>query len=134
MADPYYSREELTSRQFWHITGRKNFTPSDKSRPWTRGGREKSSSPLLYTTTNPTLWGNHASWTRGRKWAVELDLSEVDEPVRRENDLAEVTVTQPSRVRVKRVIPVAHAVAEQTGYLNNRSVPKGWRSGDAEPD
>jgi hypothetical protein len=131
--DPYYSREELASRQFWHITGRKGFKPSDKERPWTTGGSERAGSPLLYVTTNPFMWGEQANWTRGRKWAAEVDLSGVTSPVRRANDLAEVVVDTPSEVVVKRVIPKSHATAETAGWLNGNRVPRGWRSGDPEP-
>jgi ADP-ribose pyrophosphatase YjhB (NUDIX family) len=77
---------------------------------------------MLYATTSPFYWhgvsgGGEGPWTKGRAWAAELELLPGHPPVKRENPLRPQTILDPEFVRVKRVIPVEHAIAEETGYL-----------------
>jgi GNAT superfamily N-acetyltransferase len=105
----------------WHITSRKSFKPSTEFRPITAGGMNRAREPMLYATRDPNYWhnvsgGGMGPWTRGRKWAAELELLPGHPPVARENPLRPQTQLDPAFVRVKRIIPVNEAIAEVTGW------------------
>lgn len=115
----------MTGKTLWHITKDRNFRPDPDFRPVSRGGWDIARKPTLYATTSPSYWhersgGGGGPWTRGRKWAAELELLPGHPPVKRENPLLPQTILDPEFVRVKRVIPVEHAMAEETGYLENK--------------
>lgn len=126
------SAEAGLGPQFWHITGRKNFRPSSSVRPMARGGRAPMSGPGLHVTTDPHHWvavaggSDGTPWAARRKWAVQVEPTEEHPAIQPEGFAAE-TMLDPSKVRVKRVIPVEHAVAETTGYLNGSWVGRAYR-------
>ena len=113
----------------WHLTDRKRFKPSDLARPITHGGTDRATSPMLYATRDPHYWtrvgAGGPAWASKRKWAAELELLPGHPPVARENPLRPQTVLDPRLVRVVRVIPTEAAIAETTGYLDNK-----WVGGD----
>lgn len=114
-------------KTLWHITKDRNFWPDPDFRPVSGGGWDTARKPMLYATTSPFYWhgvsgGGEGPWTKGRAWAAELELLPGHPPVKRENPLRPQTILDPEFVRVKRVIPVEHAIAEETGYLGNEYV------------
>ena len=114
-------------KTLWHITKDRNFRPDPDFRPVSGGGWDTARKPMLYATTSPFYWhgmsgGGEGPWTKGRAWAAELELLPGHPPVKWENPLRPQTILDPEFVRVKRVIPVEHAIAEETGYLGNEYV------------
>jgi len=114
-------------KTLWHITKDRNFRPDPDFRPVSGGGWDTARKPMIYATTSPLYWhrvsgGGEGPWTKGRAWAAELELLPGHPPVKRENPLRPQTILDPEFVRVKRVIPVEHAIAEETGYLGNEYV------------
>jgi hypothetical protein len=127
-------------KPLWHITKDRNFRPDPDYRPPTSGGMDVARKPTIYATTSPFYWhrvsgGGEGPWTSGRAWAAELEVLPGHPPIRRENPLRPQTVLDPSFVRVKRVIPVEHAIAEETGYLGDEWVGSDYRykSADLNP-
>lgn len=115
---------------YWHATSRKNFKPSSSARPWRMryGGLERSDKPSLYATSSLHYWANIAGgsmgkpWAKGRKWAAELLILEGHPPIVSEHFERPEVILDPNYVCVLRVIPLEHAIAEQTGWLNGKFV------------
>lgn len=119
---------------FWHVTHDPHFLPSVDARPVTRSGWGRSTKPMLHVTKSPHYWSEVAggdigdgAYASDRQWAAEVEPTEEHPSVPRESPLSPETVLDPSKVRVKRVIPIEHAVAETTGYLGRNSVPRAYR-------
>ena len=123
--------EHLNRQQFWHLTSRKDFKPSATVRPRAGGGRRNADQPTLYATTSPHYWAAVAGgadgkpYGAGRRWAAEIEPTEDHPPIQHGH---QEVVLDPTKVRVKRIIPTTEAIKETTGYdENNRSVPRGYR-------
>lgn len=129
------AEEQLNTQQFWHLTSRKDFKPSDKVRPVSGGGWHSASQPMLHVTTSPHYWARIAGGAMGtpyaakRRWAAEVEPTDEHPPVQRESALSPETVLDPTKVRVKRIIPTSEALKETTGYdpVSGASVPHGYR-------
>lgn len=124
--------ENPVGRIYWHITGKRDFRPSSKVRPRALGGLGVSSTPRLYGTSSVHYWSSVAGgaqgrpWAKGRKWAVELLITEGHPPIGEEYAESPEVVLDPRYVRVIRVIPVDQAVAEQTGWLTGADGASRW--------
>lgn len=120
-------RYAARGRPLWHITKNRNFKPDRDFRPVSAGGMDTARRPTLFATTSPTYWhkvsgGGMGPWTAGRRWAAELNILRGHPPIERESSLRPETVLDPNFVSVKRVIPIEHAIAEETGYLEGNWV------------
>tara|TARA_Y100000310_G_scaffold339628_1_gene432883 strand:+ start:1420 stop:2607 length:1188 start_codon:yes stop_codon:yes gene_type:complete len=125
------ARTAARSKPLWHITKNRNFKPDRDFRPVSTGGMDIAREPTLFATTSPHYWhevsgGGMGAYTKGRKWAAELEVLPGHPPLKRENPLRPETMLDPAFVRVKRVVPVEHAIAEETGYLDNEWVGRNY--------
>jgi hypothetical protein len=117
-------------KTYWHLTDNPDFRPSSDVRPVTGGGYHgPSDKPMLHATSYPSLWklmigGSEESvpYAARREWAAEVRPRPDHPSFAREVFPDPEVHLDPAKVDVLRIIPVEHAIAEETGYLGSKYV------------